>query len=84
VEPELCPPWWPSLIWSLLHPHPHEPDPEEEWIKLVSGPMEEIFGALATYVQAHAFLGAKHEELRAQVQQAAVEQMSMAVEQLRG
>ncbi len=80
MEPELCPPWWPSLLWWLIH-HP-EPTPEEEWIKRVKDPTEEILGALAIYIQAHAFLGAKHEKLREQVQHAAVEQMSNAVEQL--
>ncbi len=83
MEPELCPPWWPSLIWWLLHHHHIEPPPEpEEWIKRVQDPTEEILGALAIYIQAHAFLGAKQEKLREQVQHAAVEQMSNAVKQL--
>jgi hypothetical protein len=80
MEPELCPPWWPSLIWWLLHHH--HPEPEPEWIRQVEGPIEEVLGALSIYVQAHAFLGAKQERLRDQVQHAALEQMKAAVQQL--
>ena len=87
MEPDLCPPWWPALLWSLIH-RPHgpfpepDPEPEPEWVKWVKDPTEEILKGLATLIQAHAFLGAKHEELRAQIQHAAVEQMTVAVEQL--
>lgn len=27
MEPDLCPPWWPSIIWWLIH-HPHGPGPD--------------------------------------------------------
>lgn len=81
MEPELCPPWWPDLIWRLLHHHFPDPPPEE-WKKRVMGPAEEMLGALAIYVQAQAFFGAEQEKLRVQIQHAAVEQMSNAVKQL--
>lgn len=79
MDPELCPPWWPELLWWLLH-HPHGPEPPEpgEWLKR---PTEELLVGLATYVQAQTFL-AKQGELREQVAQAALERMNGAVEQL--
>lgn len=77
MDPDICPPWWPGLLWWLLH-HPHHPEPPEEWIKR---PTEELLIGIATYVQAQAFLG-KQGELREQVQQAALERMNGAVEQL--
>ncbi len=80
MEPDLCPPWWPSLIWWLIHHH-HEPEPEE-WLKRVKEPTEEILVSLATYVQAGAFLGAKQAKLREQVQHTAVERLNNAVQQL--
>jgi len=82
MEPEICPPWWPSLIWWLLHHHPHEPEPEPEWWKWLREPMEEILVALSTYAQAQTFAGAEHEELRKQVQTAAMERLNRGVEQL--
>jgi hypothetical protein len=27
MEPDICPPWWPNLLWWLLH-HPHGPGPD--------------------------------------------------------
>lgn len=85
MEPELCPPWWPSLIWELLRRHHIEPPPPEpeEWLKRVGRPIEELLGALAVYTEAHAFLGDKH-EFREQAQHVAVEQMNHAVKQLAG
>lgn len=77
MDPDICPPWWPGLLWWLLH-HPHHPEPPEEWIKK---PTEELLIGIATYVQAQAFFG-KQGELREQVQQAALERMNGAVEQL--
>ena len=26
MEPETCPPWWPNMLWWLIH-HPHISDP---------------------------------------------------------
>ena len=84
MDPELCPPWWPSLIWWLLRHHPHLPEPPpEEWIKRVEGPIEEILVGLSTFVQAEAFVGRKQEKLRNQMQESALEQMNSAMGQLR-
>lgn len=82
MEPELCPPWWPSLIWWLLHHHPRHPEPPEEWIKRVRDPLEEIMVGVATYVQAEAFFGAKQSELREQLQRGAIAQVMEAAKQL--
>jgi hypothetical protein len=78
--PETCPPWWPELIWWLLH-HRH-PEPPEPWKKLRE-PIEEILVALTTYVEAQAFFSDEQEKLRAPVQQSALEHLGRAVEQLR-
>lgn len=79
MDPELCPPWWPELIWWLLHHHPVPPTPEEEWRKRIEGPIEELMGGLAVYVQAQAFVGKEHEGLRQRMQETAHEQMSKAL-----
>jgi hypothetical protein len=84
MEPELCPPWWPELIWWLLHHHgnPPPPPPDEEWLKRIERPIEELMGSLAVFVQAQTFAGKGQEELREQMQRAALERMNSAVGQL--
>lgn len=79
MEPELCPPWWPELLWSLLH-HEHHPGPPppEEWLR----DLEEVLAALAVFVQAQASFGLRQEELRGQVQHAALGQINGAIERL--
>lgn len=81
MEPDLCPPWWPDLIWKLLHHHfPDPPDPE--WLKRVERPIEQLLGSLAIFVEAETFVDKGQEKLRAQMQHAALEQMQAAVGQM--
>ncbi len=43
MDDDICPPWMPSIIWSILHHHP--------WINYpaVVEPTEEILAAITAY-----------------------------------
>jgi len=32
MEPDICPPWWPNLLWSLLHHHGPGPGPDKNLV----------------------------------------------------
>lgn len=82
MEPEICPPWWPDLLWWLLHYHHHPEPPPEEWLRKLRDPVEEVLAGLTVYVQAQASFGAKQEQLRGQIQHAALQQMSGGMDRL--
>ena len=79
---ELCPPWMSEIVWWLInHPPHHVPIQDKE--RLVEA-TETLLVALQGFHYAHVYaVGPKHDEtLRLQLQEAAVQQMTMAVQQL--
>lgn len=47
MEPDICPPHWPWLIWWLIH-HPHGPTPDPPPIdKQLLNRLDERFAAIA-------------------------------------
>jgi hypothetical protein len=77
---EICPPWWPRMIWWLIH-HPPKGPRRPAVAKAVTDATESLLVGLNTYHGALA-IGPKQEDLRAQLRRAAIEQMSDAVKQL--
>ena len=77
---DLCPPWWPHMIWWLIH-HPPKGPRRPTVTKAVTDATESLLVGLNSYHGALA-IGPKQEDLRAQVQRAAIEQMTTALQQL--
>lgn len=77
---DLCPPWWPRMIWWLIH-HPPKGPRRPVAAKVVIDATESLLVALNSYHGAMA-IGPKQEDIRVQVQRAAIEQMTHAVQQL--
>jgi hypothetical protein len=40
MDVDICPPWWPNLIWYLIHHPKHGPGPDP-------GPLDELFKVIA-------------------------------------
>jgi hypothetical protein len=79
---EICPPWWPNIVWWLTHRPPHHgPIPHQERLVEVT---ETLLTALHSFHYGHVYaVGPKHDEtLRAQIQKQALQQMTEAVQQL--
>lgn len=73
---DICPPWWPRIIWWLIHHPPRGPGPRPpSATKAVTEATESLLVALHSYHGALA-IGPKQEDLRIQVQRAAIEQMN--------
>lgn len=78
MEPiEICPPWWPRILWWLIRVRPPIPDPPPYWDEMAKL-TETMLVALQGYHVAATF----DSEVRAQVQRTAVRQMQEAVGQL--
>jgi len=80
MDVDICPPWWPRMLWWLIH-HPPKGPRRPVLTKAATDATETLLVALNSYHGALA-IGPKQEDLRAQVQRDAIEQMSKAVQQL--
>ena len=78
---ELCPLWWPEIVWWFInHPPHHVPIQDKE--RLVEA-TETLLVALQGFHYAPVYaVGPKHDETRQKLQQATVHEMTKAVEQL--
>jgi hypothetical protein len=48
AEVELCPPWWPQLLWDLLHKH-GPPPPPDDGLSII----DDLLISLHTYVTSY-------------------------------
>ncbi len=46
MEPDLCPPWWPAVLWWLIHHHGPGPDPGPVDVKLFAS-LDKVLAAVA-------------------------------------
>jgi hypothetical protein len=74
-EDGICPPYWPEIVWWLLHHHIPIPDPGPD-----PGPIyDQLFSAVATFAMASRL---QEKGAVRQVRTVALEQMRDAVESL--
>lgn len=48
MDIDICPPWWPDVLWRIFHRHPGPPPPPDPWLEdlLVVVSIHELAGQL--------------------------------------
>lgn len=82
MDDGICPPWWPNFLWWLIHHPPHNGEPPIDQVdrERIAEATQHILIALQTFTTAHFTEG----DVRAQVQEEAVEKMHKGIEELAG